>query len=155
MNAQNLGGYGINRPSGSMPVLIKYGTSQYEDRFLNPQEISWFSKGGRSTNSPEFQWLRDATVPHFIPVFVRRTVDETQNAEKSYYYIGTASVRGSVDTHQVSAGDNNATDGNTDRNNQTGVNSGSSPRKIVLSTLHLDAPLEPSFYKHLTGESAY
>lgn len=155
MNAQNLGGYGINRPSSSMPVLIKYGTSQYEDRFLNPQEISWFSKGGRSTNSPEFQWLRDATVPHFIPVFVRRTVDETQNAEKSYYYIGTASVHGSVDTHQVSAGDNNATGGNTDRNNQTGVNSGSSPRKIVLSTLHLDAPLEPSFYKHLTGESAY
>lgn len=160
MNAQNLGGYGINRPSGSMPVLIKYGTSQYEDRFLNPQEISWFSKGGRSTNSPEFQWLRDATVPHFIPVFVRRTVDETQNAEKSYYYIGTAQVRGSVDTHQVSAGGSNTVDDPTSSdnaagNNQAGANSGSSPRKIVLSTLHLDAPLEPSFYKHLTGESAY
>lgn len=155
MNAQNLGGYGINRPSGSMPVLIKYGTSQYEDRFLNPQEISWFSKGGRSTNSPEFQWLRDATVPHFIPVFVRRTVDETLNAEKSYYYIGTASVRGSIDTHQVSATGNAVSDEPTTDNDQTGANSGFPPRKIVLSTLHLDTPLEPSFYKHLTGESAY
>jgi hypothetical protein len=155
MNAQNLGGYGLDRTSGSLPVLIKYGTSQYEDRFLNPQEISWFSKGGRSTNSPEFQWLRDATVPHFIPVFVRRTVDETQNAEKSYYYIGTAQVHGSVDTHQVSATGNDAADEPATNNNQTGADSNSSPRKIVLSTLHLDAPLEPNFYKHLTGESAY
>lgn len=76
----------------SMPVFIKYANSQYADRFLNPQEMHWYSKDRRSTASREIKWMEEGkgneewSENHFIPLFVMRKADAEKL--KMYYYVG-------------------------------------------------------------------
>lgn len=139
VNGQNVGGYLCHTETGTMPILVKYEASQYEDRFLNTQEMDWYSKNNRLPTSPEFVWLRkdagtaqwDGT--HFVPLFVMRKQEE---ADKKYYYLGhVASVSDMRAVHKPGA-------------------DGTSSVNVVLSTLRLAKPLDPEFYKYLTGRIA-
>ena len=136
---QNVGGYRLDADTGSLPIFIKYASSQYGDRFLNPGEIEWFSKNNRSLKSNEFRWLLDETEDtlewrnrHFVPVFIRRKAEEQ---EKSYYFVGNA-----VALDDVRESVNRSEDG--------------SESKVVVSTLKLIKPVDPELYRHLTGKSA-
>nr|WP_240945065.1 DUF3427 domain-containing protein [Bifidobacterium sp. DSM 109958] len=140
---QNVGGYYLDRESGTMPIFVKYATSQYADEFLNPQEMRYFSKNGRTPDSPEFRWLRenagaDWGRTHFVPLFVMRKAEsETPDGRKikggRYYYVGhvTAFEHPELTTKP-----------NAD---------GTGEVRVTLSTLRLARPIEPELYRHLIG----
>lgn len=140
MNGQNVGGYFRHRDTGTMPIFVKYATSQYEDQFLNLQEMRYFGKNGRSLTSPEFQWLTDGLDSaawddtHFVPLFVMRKEEENEK-NKRYYYVGyVASVRQIRETTKPDA-------------------AGKKIVKVVVANLRLAQPLDPELYRHLTGRA--
>ncbi|QSY58783.1 DUF3427 domain-containing protein [Bifidobacterium imperatoris] len=132
---QNVGGYLLDEESGTMPIFVKYAASQYEDEFLSPQEMKYYSKNGRSPQSREFRWARDGEGPdwqdtHFIPLFVMR---KAEAKDTKYYYVGrVAAVEHPTLTTKPDA-------------------SGEKPVKVTLSTLRLAKPLDPELYRHLIG----
>lgn len=136
---QNVGGYRYDESTGTMPIFIKYESSQYQDRFIDDQDIEWFSKNNRSLESPEFQWIRETNdkpwqESHFVPVFIRRKVE---TKETTYYYVGrAASIE---DSHEE-----------TNR----GVNKDGEEiqQRVVVSNLHLIHPVPPDLLRHLTDE---
>ena len=137
-NGQNVGGYLVNRETGTMPIFVKYGTSQYEDRFLGLQEMSWYSKNGRTPTSPEFEWMRDGygsaqwQLNHFIPLFVMR---KEEAREAKYYYVGHVNGFGpSKLTTKPDA-------------------SGGKTVNVTVTNLHLAQPLDINLYRHLTGQA--
>ncbi|WP_417852143.1 DUF3427 domain-containing protein [Bifidobacterium panos] len=139
MNGQNVGGYFTHRETGTMPIFVKYATSQYEDRFLNPQEMRWFSKNGRTPQSPEFLWIYDGfgasgwRDSHFIPLFVMR---KEEAKEAQYYYVGhITALSEPVPTVKPDS-------------------DGTGTVKVTITNLRLDQPLDTELYRHLTGEAA-
>ena len=135
---QNVGGYLLDKPTGTMPIFVKYAASQYEDEFLSPQEMRYFSKNGRTPQSPEFQWLRsgasgvdeDWDRTHFVPLFVMR---KAETDESRYYYVGHVSA---VEHPRLTEKPNAQGDGTV---------------KVTLSTLRLARPIDPELYRHLTS----
>lgn len=134
---QNVGGYLLDKETGTMPIFVKYAASQYEDEFLNAQEMKYFSKNGRTPQSPEFRWVREGAgdameweSTHFVPLFVMR---KAEAKDGKYYYVG-----------HVSAFDNPrlTTKPNAD---------GTGTVNVTLSTLRLARPLDPELYRHLAG----
>ena len=136
MNGSSVGGYSLPKGGSSMPVFIKYANSQYADRFLNPQEMHWFSKDKRSFKSREIEWMEqgigsdDWPATHFIPLFVMRKADAEKL--KMYYYVGRV---GSCANMREATRDNN---GETVR--------------LVEMDLRLTKPLSAELYQHLTGD---
>ena len=157
---QNVGGYYLDADTNTMPIFVKYATSQYEDEFTNPQEMRYFSKNGRTPVSPEFRWLRALTDAYargdggdgagtngngdgnaqtrFAPLFVMRKAEsETADGKKlkggKYYYVG----------HVVACQDPRL----TTKPDATGSGS----VKVTLSTLRLARPIDPELYRHLIG----
>ncbi|MEE1324648.1 MAG: DEAD/DEAH box helicase [Bifidobacteriaceae bacterium] len=140
VNAQNVGGYKRDNGTGTMPIFIKYAASQYEDQFLNPQELRWFSKNGRTPDSPEFKWL-DTDLPatsdawrggHFVPLFVMR---REESSDAKYYYVGHV-----VDFSEPRLMPRKEDNGNT-------VN-------VTRTDLRLDASIDVELFRHLTGQHA-
>lgn len=139
INAQNVGGYRCDRDTGTMPIFVKYATSQYEDRFMGPQDMRYFSKNKRTPSSPEFVWMaRDYgteawTEGHFIPLFVMR---KEESKEAKYYYVGH--VDGYSEPKLV-----------TKRSVEGGAQV-----KVTVTNLHLSRPIDGELYRHITGEVA-
>ncbi|PAU70032.1 RNA helicase [Bifidobacterium italicum] len=135
INGSSVGGYLLPKGGSSMPVFVKYANSQYADRFLNPQEMHWFSKDKRSFKSREIEWMAqgqddtDWAATHFIPLFVMRKADAEKL--KMYYYVGRV---GSCANMRETTRDNN---GETVR--------------LVEMDLRLTKPLSAELYQHLTG----
>ena len=124
-----------NKETNTMPIFVKYAASQYEDEFLNAQEMKYFSKNGRTPQSPEFQWALSGVGPdwgrtHFVPLFVMRKAEE---ADGKYYYVGHVAA---FDNPTLTTKPNAAGDGTV---------------KVTLSTLRLARPLDPELYRHLVG----
>lgn len=136
INGSSVGGYLLPKEGGSMPVFVKYANSQYADRFLNPQEMHWFSKDKRSFKSREIEWMAqgqgdaDWGATHFIPLFVMRKEDAEKL--KMYYYVGRV---GSCANMRETARDN----------------SGETVRLVEMD-LRLTKPLSAELYQHLTGQ---
>ena len=133
---QNVGGYLLDRETGTMPIFVKYAASQYEDEFLNTQEMRYFSKNGRTPDSPEFVWLREGAGPnwdatHFVPLFVMRKQEET--SDKRYYYVGHVAA---FDHPTLTRKPNAKGDGEV---------------RVTVSTLRLAKPLDPELFRHLTS----
>uniref|UniRef100_UPI0028DC89BB DUF3427 domain-containing protein n=1 Tax=uncultured Bifidobacterium sp. TaxID=165187 RepID=UPI0028DC89BB len=137
--AQNVGGYRLDLLTSTLPIFIKYATSQYEDRFLDPSRILWYSKNNRNLRSPEYQWLLDGTQgtsawtgTHIVPVFIRR---KAETNETGYYFVGMAS---------------HIADAHESVNRHEGTNN-----RVVISTLTLDRPVPPDLLEHLTGTRTF
>lgn len=136
INGSSVGGYLLPKEGGSMPVFVKYANSQYADRFLNPQEMHWFSKDKRSFKSREIEWMAqgqgdaDWSATHFIPLFVMRKADAEKL--KMYYYVGRV---GSCANMRETARDN----------------SGETVRLVEMD-LRLTKPLSADLYQHLTAD---
>ena len=136
INGSSVGGYLLPKEGGSMPVFVKYANSQYADRFLNPQEMHWFSKDKRSFKSREIEWMAqgqgdaDWSATHFIPLFVMRKADAEKL--KMYYYVGRV---GSCANMRETARDN----------------SGETVRLVEMD-LRLTKPLSAELYQHLTAD---
>lgn len=136
INGSSVGGYLLPKEGGSMPVFVKYANSQYADRFLNPQEMHWFSKDKRSFKSREIEWMAqgqgdaDWGATHFIPLFVMRKADAEKL--KMYYYVGRV---GSCANMRETTRDN----------------SGETVRLVEMD-LRLTKPLSAELYQHLTAD---
>ena len=136
INGSSVGGYLLPKEGGSMPVFVKYANSQYADRFLNPQEMHWFSKDKRSFKSREIEWMAqgqgdaDWGATHFIPLFVMRKADAEKL--KMYYYVGRV---GSCANMRETARDN----------------SGETVRLVEMD-LRLTKPLSAALYQHMTAD---
>nr|WP_275040139.1 DUF3427 domain-containing protein [Bifidobacterium cuniculi] len=142
VNGQNVGGYKRDDATGTMPIFVKYAASQYADRFLNERELLWYSKNGRTPDSPEFAWLEsraDGTVGsdawcdgHFVPLFVMRR-EESDSAK--YYYVG----------HVV--------DFSTPQLVERPDDHGKSI-KVTRTDLRLDQAIDRELFRHLTGRES-
>lgn len=136
---QNVGGYRYDEPTGTMPIFIKYESSQYQDRFVDDQNIEWFSKNNRSLESPEFKWMRTTDgkpwqESHFVPVFIRRKVE---TKETTYYYVGRAAA---------------IEDSREETNRGVDKNGKEIQQRVVVSNLRLTHPVPPDLLRHLTDE---
>lgn len=137
INGSSVGGYRLPKEGGSsMPVFVKYANSQYADRFLNPQEMHWFSRDRYSLESREIKWMAqgngedDWAATHFIPLFVMRKADAEKL--KLYYYVGH--VGSCSNLHETTR----------DKNGET--------VRLVEMDLRLTKPLSAELYQHLTGD---
>ena len=134
INGQNVGGYFLDETTGTMPIFIKYASSQYNDRFLNNQEIHWYSKNRHTPKSREFVWMQqgsdsqDWENTHFIPVFIMR---RQESNEGRYYYIGH--LRGTGSPQLTRKPDTN----------------GEVMTPVTIMDLYLKRPLDTELYNHL------
>lgn len=126
----------IPKYGDSMPIFVKYANSQYEDRFLNPQEMLWFSKDKRSLESTEITWMMHGhgedswAATHFIPLFVMRKADAEKL--KLYYYVGHV--------------------GSYSNLHETTRDKKGEKVRLVQMDLRLTRPLSAELYQHLTGD---
>ena len=125
----------VIQSAGPTPKGREYAASQYEDEFLSTQEMKYFSKNGRTPQSPEFRWALSGIGPnwdhtHFVPLFVMRKAEE---ADGKYYYVG-----------HVAAFENPQLTTKPDATGQGSV-------KVTLSVLRLARPIDPELYRHLAG----
>lgn len=135
VNGQNIGGYKKDDETGTMPIMIKYDNSQYADHFLNEQEMHWYSKAGRTPQSPEFQWLSTGQVgspewlsTHFIPLFIMRKDEK----ESNYYYVGY--VTSFTPPQLVVPSDSTE----------------HTAKHVTTTDLHLNKPIDMELMRHLT-----
>ena len=91
--AQNVGGYMIDAGTHSCPIFVTYHKSedisestQYEDHFIDPLTLHYFSKSNRSMKSNDIQFfLRAARGSGArMPLFVKKSDDEGID----FYYLG-------------------------------------------------------------------
>lgn len=154
---QNVGGYKLmaDLPVPTLPIMVKYANSQYEDRFLDQGHLRYMSKAGRTMQSREFEWIRtwngetgetnsrgeEQAHDHFVPLFIMRKPKEGARrskdlSDKAFYYVGP--VRRFEAMHDTFSTEHVSKDGK--------------PQKIVRMTLVLDEPVEQTLFDHLTGE---
>ena len=91
--AQNVGGYLKDEITCSCPIFVTYhkadgisDTTRYEDRFLDPSTLHWFTKSNRSLQSPEIPFFLGVARggENRLPLFVKKSDDEGLN----FYYLG-------------------------------------------------------------------
>jgi hypothetical protein len=91
--AQNVGGYMIDAGTHSCPIFVTYHKSedisestQYEDHFIDPLTLHYFSKSNRSMKSNDIQFFLQAARGSGarMPLFVKKSDDEGID----FYYLG-------------------------------------------------------------------
>lgn len=91
--AQNVGGYLINQEQQTCPIFVTYhkednisDSTKYEDHFLNPSTMHWFSKSKRTLSSPDVNFLRFCGQSNEgdVRLFVKKNDDEGTK----FYYLG-------------------------------------------------------------------
>lgn len=90
----NISGYRYDEDTQTMPVFINYDKAadiqasiNYQDRFLNPQQLISISKSKRTLDSDDVQrFVHAQEVGMPIDLFVRKNKDD--NEAKSFYYLG-------------------------------------------------------------------
>jgi hypothetical protein len=87
--AQRIGGYFANKDLHVCPIFVTYQKSseinksvQYEDRFIDYETFSWFSKNKRTINSPDVQEIMNPLCKSYL--FVQKGDDDTSD----FYYLG-------------------------------------------------------------------
>jgi superfamily II DNA or RNA helicase len=90
-NAQNVGGYLLDPARQWCPIFVNYkkeegiaATIQYEDAFIDPSKMRWFTKSRRSMTSPDVQFFAEAHRRGRIPLFVKKNGDEGME----FYFLG-------------------------------------------------------------------
>ncbi|MDC0275790.1 DUF3427 domain-containing protein [Verrucomicrobiales bacterium] len=134
--AQNVGGYLKSTDGLNCPIFVTYhkdeggaATTQYEDRFLSPSSMEWYTKSRRTLKSPDVTFFQNATSEQRFPLFVKKNDDEGL----SFYFIGD--VRPDPDSFE----EQKMPDGND----------GQVP--VVKLTLNLDKPVNDSLYRYLVS----
>jgi hypothetical protein len=89
--AQNVGGYLKSSDGSCCPIFVTYEkgddgslTTQYEDRFLDPGRMEWYSKSRRNLQSPDVQYFKNAGLNQRLLLFVKKNDDEGV----SFYFVG-------------------------------------------------------------------
>lgn len=134
--AQNVGGYLLDPDRNWCPIFVNYkkeegiaATIQYDDSFVDPSKMRWFTKSRRTFASPEVKFFASPTRHGRIPLFVKKNGDEGMD----FYYLGDTVP--DLDSITPTTMDNGA-GGNV---------------SVVFMNLNLDQPVTESLYCHLLG----
>lgn len=129
--AQNVGGYIISQDKTNCPIFVTYHksediatTTQYEDRFLSPSLMEYFSKSRRRLSSPDVQYFQNLNPMQRMPLFVQKNNDEGIE----FYYLGNVVPRPSTFVQESMPNSN---------------------VPVVKLHLDLDSPVEESLYAYL------
>ena len=103
-NAQNIGGYKLDKKTKTYPVFINYekaedisDTTKYEDHFLDRSRLIAISKSRRKMDSPDVQnFLHAKELGISVELFVRKNKDDKGSLE--FYYLGTMNATGKAET---------------------------------------------------------
>lgn len=127
-------GYKVDFLSNSCPIFVTYhkgsGVSEstkYEDEFLNPSTLTWFTRSRRTLASSEVK----AIVENQLPLHVFAKKDDAEGTD--FYYLGMATSQDARQTKM--AGDR-------------GVE-----LDVVSMTLHLSSPIESSLYEYFAART--
>ena len=127
-------GYKVDYFSNTCPIFVTYHkadhvteSTRYEDEFLSPSTLKWFTKSKRTLKSPDVQPIIGGAIP--LHVFVKK--DDAHGAD--FYYLGQAKSRAAIQTKM--AGD------------------GGAELDVVITNLDLVAPLDDGLFEYLSGIS--
>ena len=127
-------GYKVDFYSNSCPIFVTYHkgsnvseSTKYEDEFLNPSTLTWFTRSRRTLASDEVK----AIVENRLPLHVFAKKDDAEGTD--FYYLGRAT---SQDARQTKM-------------------SGDSGRKldVVSMKLGLASPIESSLYEYFAARA--
>jgi hypothetical protein len=126
-------GYKVDVFSNTCPIFVTYHkgadvseSTQYEDEFLNPSTLTWFTRSKRTLASDEVK----AIVENRLPLHVFAKKDDAEGTD--FYYLGRAKSQDA---------------------RQTKMASGSGSRLDVVSmTLGLESPIESSLYEYFAAQ---
>ena len=92
MNALNIGGYFYDRKTKTLPVFINYekddSAIQYQDRFLDEENLIALSKKPRKMGSPDYNHIYKAAEDdkdNRIFLFIRKN---SEDERKEFYFLG-------------------------------------------------------------------
>ena len=128
----------ISREGGqpNCPIFVTYdkgedisATTQYEDKFLSPQKMQWYSKSRRKLDSPDVMYIKNLNSNQRMSLFVKKDDDEG----KSFYFLGDIRADAKSFTQEY------MDDG---EGNQVSV---------VKLVFNLNDPVPDSLYKYLLG----
>lgn len=133
--AQNVGGYQISPDRSWCPLFVTYqkreqisATTQYDDKFISPSQLKWFTKSRRNLKSPDVLFFQSLTQKQRVLLFVQKSNDEGLE----FYYIGDVfpNVQSISQTYM--------------RDNA------GKETPVVTMTLDIDIPVEQSLYRYIT-----
>ena len=118
--------------SNSCPIFVTYHkgsdvseSTRYEDEFLNPSTLKWFTRSRRTLQSGEVK----AIVENQLPLHVFAKKDDAEGTD--FYYLGKATSRDARQTKM--AGESGA------------------ELDVVTMTLNLASPIETSLYEYFAA----
>ncbi len=134
----NIGGYKYDSYSKTYPVFINYikdddiaATTKYEDRFVDPSNITAISKSRRTIDSEDVQnAIHSVERGILMPLFVRKNKDD--KTSKEFYFLGTIKHNGHLKQFIMD-----------DTENVTAVEIG----------YKLDTPVEANLYEYITEQT--
>jgi hypothetical protein len=97
-------------------------STKYEDEFLNPSTLKWFTRSRRTLASSEV----NAIVENQLPIYIFAKKDDAEGTD--FYYLGTAVSKDAQQTKM--AGEAQA------------------ELDVVTMTLNLTTPIETSLYEY-------
>ena len=123
-------GYKVDYFSNSCPIFVTYHkgsevseSTKYEDEFLNPSTLTWFTRSRRTLASGEVK----AIVENQLPLHVFAKKDDAEGTD--FYYLGKAKSQDARQTKMT----------------------GESGHDVVSMTLGLASPIESSLYEYFAA----
>jgi superfamily II DNA or RNA helicase/HKD family nuclease len=127
-------GYKVDFLSNSCPIFVTYHkgsdvseSTKYEDEFLNPSTLTWFTRSRRTLESSEVK----AIVENQLPLHVFAKKDDAEGTD--FYYLGRAT---SQDARQTKMAGGSGTE-----------------LDVVSMTLDLASPIETSLYEYFAART--
>jgi hypothetical protein len=126
-------GYKVDSFSNSCPIFVTYHkgsdvseSTKYEDEFINPSTLKWFTRSRRTLQSEEVK----AIVENQLPLHVFAKKDDAEGTD--FYYLGKAISQSAFQTKMAG---------------EQGIE-----LDVVSITLHLSSPIETSLYEYLASK---
>lgn len=124
---QNIGGYKLDRTTMTCPIFVTYDkeediseTTKYEDAFVDPTMMHWFTKNRRTLESPAEKKIAAGDAE--LHLFVKKSDQDAG----SYFYLGIVTASDAKNSHIPDA-----------KGNQV---------NIVEMNLNLETPVSDSLY---------
>lgn len=127
-------GYKVDPLSNSCPIFVTYHkgsdvsqSTKYEDKFLNPSTLTWFTRSRRTLESGEVK----AIVENQLPLHVFAKKDDAEGTD--FYYLGKATSQDALQTKMAG---------------ESGTE-----LDVVSMTLRLASPIETSLYEYFAART--
>ncbi len=125
-------GYKVDRVTQTCPIFITYhknenvaASTKYEDAFLDPSTLRWFTRSNRTLQSSEVR----AIVEREVPLYLFAKKDDAEGTE--FYYLGEVTPRSPV--QEVMSNDKGE------------------ELDVVTMKLNLERPLDSSLYEYFVN----